>query len=214
MPEIPILRPFSVPPLTFVDARTVTRARRGELRKINAEEMGTVIAESSRDTGICEGNAADMLAMGCNIRKPILRFEVMRAQQLLGLFTIYNTDVQELSGQEFLLSGMPLAGVRVYPGPNGRRDAWVGVLGALLDTELQAEGGIAIDFGRFVFPDESNAHHWAQRDPGDSTGAMTVEVLDILASRGNSVDRDARGLPRHITRKGRRGGPPPTFPGP
>lgn len=210
---LPIVEPFTVLPLRFVDARNVSRARRGELRVINSQEIGAVLAESGRDTGICEGSPTEMLALGCDIEKPILRFQVTRTRELLGLLTIYNIEVQELSSSELLISGVPLPGVRVYPGANGRRDAYVGVLGALLDTELDAADGFTIDFGRFVFPGEENAHNWSQRDAGDSGGAMAVEVLDILAGRGNALERNAQGLPLHITRKGRGRQPPPSFPG-
>lgn len=213
MTLLPIIESFAVSPLRFVDTRNVTRARRGELRVINSQEIGAVLAESGRDTGICEGSPADMLALGCDVEKPILRLQVTRGRELLGLLTIYNIEVQEPASQELLISGVPLPGIRVYPGINGRRDAYVGVLGALLDTELDAADGFTIDFGRFVFPGEENAHNWSQRDAEDSGGAMAVEVLDILASRGNTLERNPQGLPLHITRKGRNGRLPPVFPG-
>jgi len=222
---IPVLLPFRSGSLLFTDARSLSRQDRADMRRVSRAHFEALLEDPARaTTELCYGMDANRLANnGVNPELEVLHFQVLLGEPpqglLLGDLSFYNVEVTEKAPEptsrqtrNLLLRGCPAPAVAPWPGADGRRRMFIAVLSATLDTPLWGVDGTPVDFGRFDFPTAALGQHWAQASGSDDPGGrMAAATLDQLALLGNTLEME-NGLPKHLTRRGRHGKPPPEFP--
>ena len=186
----------------------VTREDRAAIARIRAVELQRCIDRASlHDARLCFGlDTPEMRVNGTDPDLDILTFAVFRSvdgeSALLGSLVLYNVEeFPGLAPPVAVLRGMPMPGLQVPDGVD-EGDLWGAIMSVILETDLTAEGGGAIDIAAYSLPDGITLPHaWVG---GDIPWAE--DAILLLEDRGHEVIR-VDGVPVQITRMSRAGLP-------
>lgn len=142
----------------------------------------------------------------CNPRLGVKNFVVYASnQEILGLFTLYNIEIERDVEEGITASAMAMPGCRPALGFT-MRETWGGIMRAILENDF-VMGGRKVDFDEWRFPTR-RGHQWKLSGReldivGESETAAAVPERGLFVGDldGHDLTKDPDGVPLKVRRR-------------